>query len=109
MPPLHAPIWPRQSPDFSSLHSSSRGAKEKLVGIPKGVVIEHRGMEIPDLTPCSYQHIRSRQKNERDILRDDLLRAIVKFLPLRVGEGNHLLLHEGVNFALPGRRRCCLV
>src|SRR5439155_18525705 len=58
-------------------------------------------MKISDLCFRACQYVGRCKKNEWHVCGDELLNAIIKPLSLFVVQGDHLLLHQLINFALP--------
>src|SRR4030081_1246712 len=64
-------------PSSNSRVLLSRTAHIKFVRVPQRVRVEHGGMEISDPGIRARKNVRRSQKNEGQILGDQLLRAIV--------------------------------
>src|SRR3954463_7270445 len=72
---------------------------------PQCVVVEDGGAEVPHTVLGRNQHVRSEQRNERDVIRHELLHAVVELLALREAQGGKLAVHQGVDLRFPRGRR----
>src|SRR5579864_4047211 len=77
------------------------GANVELIGVPQRVGIQNSGMEITHARVRNRKNVGRRQKDERKMLGNQLLHAVVELLSLSVVESDHLLLHELIDFAFP--------
>ena len=57
-------------------------------------------MEVADARIRARENVGRSQKNEGQIVGDQLLHAIIELFALRIIEGDHLLLHQLIEFAL---------
>src|SRR5260370_34728062 len=69
--------------------------------IPEYVRFQNGGMKIADGVFGAGKNIRAGQENHGLILGQNLLRAVVNFLPLLEGACGHLLLDQTIDFRFP--------
>ena len=91
-------------------------APEQLLDVPERVMVENRRPEVAQSLRRADEHAGADEADDRQVLRDQLLHAIVEALAeLRIA-GRELPPHQRVDFrfprrgrlALPGFQRCVL-
>src|SRR6185295_10373492 len=110
---LQATLGPRNGRGRGDLFVSLRGtgwppAPEQLLDVPKGVMVENGRPEVAQSLRRPNEHIRADEADDRQVLRDQLLDAIVQALAKLDVAGGELTPHQRVDFGFPGRGRLAL-
>jgi len=78
----------------------------ELLHIPEDIGFQNGGMEIANGILGAGKNVRARQKNHGLILGENLLRAVIQFLPLFEGTRGHLFFDQPIDFASHGVAGC---
>src|SRR2546428_531246 len=71
-------------------------AQEKLLRIPKRVVVQIGGSKVAQARLCSHQDVPADQANEREIFRHQPFEPVVHAVSLFVFQRSKLLVHQAV-------------
>src|SRR6476659_4069788 len=90
-----------------ALMLSGGGVPEKFFCVPKSILFNDGWMEITEVFLRSDQNIGAGKIHHGELLGQDLLHPVVDFFALCVIKRNQLILHQLVQFGLPGRGWLC--
>src|SRR5580692_1120113 len=101
-------LWPWESSYVSSLPLAadrSCRSNELFIHIPERVRIENSRTEIADCGLSANENVWAQEENERQILRNEFLHAVVQFFASGVVGRRHLRFHQLVELSFPWSRR----
>src|ERR1700722_7835445 len=100
-------LWPWESPWFLVLPLAagrSCRSNELFIHIPERVRIENSRTEIADCGLSANENVGAQEENQRQVLRDEFLYAVVQFFAGCVVGRRHLRFHQLVELSFPWGR-----